>query len=154
MCDPITLVVGGMSLLSGVMGGIQENRQAKADAAALNTQAEDAQARSAFDQAQMDREAQRRVGALRAGAAGRGGKVDSGGNLDQQSLLIGETALDKAMRGREGTIESNNLRTQAKNRRAQGKSALTSGVMNGVTGALGAAGGSGGGFSSIFGSGK
>lgn len=158
MCEPITLIAAGLSAASGIMGGMAQNRQAKAEASALDAQARQAADRTRFDTAQIRRERDAMVESQRALQAGRGGLVDSGGNLDQNALLIGEYALDEALRGREGRHEAASLRTEANNTRIRGKQARNAAIFGAIDNmgatALGAPGGGSthsSGFARLFG---
>ena len=125
MCGPAAAIMGGLSLMSSIMGSRQQAKQMERQAA-LNDQ------RTAFDTARMKMEQDEAVGDARARAAAGGGLVDAGGNLDLQSELVADHSTKRALRQYEGDFESSELRNQAKSTRRAG-------IINGITGAAGAA---------------
>lgn len=152
MCEPTTLMMmsAGMSAVGSIMGGIQQNQAAKANAQMLQQQAayEDQQARDAVARGEEDiREIQKRgaaaQGAASAGFAANG--IDMGfgspldfmlsnaANIEQDIMRTSENAKREA----DGiSFGASQTRGQANITRAEGKNARTAGYIGGINSVL------------------
>lgn len=143
---PLALSVG-----SGLLQGLGQKRQAKADAAALrqnaiylNNAAFDARRRGALEADFSRQETQQLIGSQRAAQAAGGGQVNTGTNaiLQQDAAQYGEldalTIANNAAREAYGLeVQASGLNTQAKEITKAGKRAPLMGLLGGAIGGIG-----------------
>ena len=152
MCEPTTLMMASMavSAAGAVMGGIQQNQAAKANARMMRQQAayEDQQARDAIARGEEDIRAIQQRGANAQGAAtagfaangldmGFGSPLDfmlsNAANIEQDIMRTGENAKREA----DGiSFGASQTRGQANITRAEGKNARTAGYIKGFNSVL------------------
>lgn len=149
MCDPVSLMIASTAVTAGssILGGIQQNQAAKANAAMLRQQAafEDQQARDAVARGEEDiREIQKRgaqvQGAASAGFAANGLDLGFGSPLDFMLSNAANIEQDVMRRGENAKREADGIsfgasqtRGRANVVRAEGKNALASGFIGGLS---------------------
>lgn len=140
MCmDPvsITLAATAISAAGSVVSGIQKKNEGDANAAALETSAQQRLEKAKFDTEQADRQYRRNEGSVEAKIGTTGVDVMSFTSVLADDAK--ESALQKKAILVGAQVEANNLRFQAAGQKAAGRDAM----IGGIFGAFGAvAGGS------------
>lgn len=130
MCDPIT-AFAGISAAGAIVQGVAAKGTADANAAALETAANDRQAKQQYELEEADRSYRRTAGTVRAAIGST--------NLDMQSFSdvldddAKESALQKMAIKHNAAIETRNIMFQAEGQRQAGKNAMIASVFNAGT---------------------
>lgn len=133
----LTALSTGLGVVGSVVGGIQGKQTADYNAEVAKNNAQAAKQEAAYE-AQMTREQVQRVkGAQRAAGASSGLNIDSGTPV----AVLGDTAkqgeLDVLAQLYRGNVAATGYMNQAKQFKAEGKSAMASGFINAGTSLVG-----------------
>lgn len=155
MCEPTTMLIAATAITAAgsVVGGINQNNQAKYQAQVANqnaalerNSANDARARGAIEEQRQYRRTAQLLGVQRAALASNGVEVDFGSAADLQTdtKTIGwedaATIRENTVREARGfEINAYNDVAKGKAARAQGKAALIGGIFNAGSTILGGA---------------
>lgn len=131
MADPITLsiIATAASAATSIAGGIATNQQEKANAAALNANAEEAGRTLASDDEAMERQQRELIGKTLT-SVGANGVTLSGSALDVTMQNLIESTFDRLQARRDRVTQMNGLKYEAEAAKARGKQAMIGGFMS------------------------
>lgn len=136
MCDPLTIIGGGLMVGSQIAGGITAEGNARLEAGDLEYQAAVERDNSLMAAQQIRREGRRARGEVVTSIAGSGVKVGEGSALDAEREVMQNSETDALLAILRGDQSSRQLKANAENVRRAGRQARRAANINAVTSLL------------------
>jgi hypothetical protein len=134
MCDPVTGTLAAIGAVAGLAGTMSQGMSAKSaadyNAKIASDQAKQVDQQAAFDVAQNDADARRRLATQKAAYGASGVVTDSGSPLEVAAEDTKQAALDDMTIRYNAALQKRGLRAQAAADRASGSRALSGSIFS------------------------